>query len=564
MSGDRDLFAGFWIAPLASSPRSNDETPERVERNAIALAQRCLDLIQNEIDDLARLTPRKLRFDGYSVNHIRLRQRRISLSAARRRNRSTGAAWLEYTQAGWALLPPAVSLPRKDFAERAQCEDVARGAETAHDASASGCRHAGTAKSFARGDVRDVDLDDGNSDRGDRVRNCIRVVRVCAGVDHNAVAARPGRVKRIDDFPLTAVLLAANVDAKILRRRGDRVVQLAERLGSVKFGLAFTEQVEIRSMYNQNAHRFRFFEGKARAFEPEALMPDSLVAATNLDAGVALVAAITTELVAEIRDRHDLWPTAAAAVGRLTTGAALFSASLKGNERISLQIAGNGPLQAIAAEAWLLDGHTAGARGFARNGRVELPVDHRGKFDVAGAVGTGSLQVTRSSDVGQPYVGVVPLRSGEIGEDLAAYLAQSEQIPSIVALGVLANPNGVVAAGGILARALPGAEERVLVALEERAANMPPVTQLITQGADAPALLAALAGDVELRSHHTIDVRFACRCNRSKVEAVLLGLGADELLELTRERDRTEATCEYCKTHYVFSAQEIRELAERL
>ncbi|MGA9945425.1 MAG: Hsp33 family molecular chaperone HslO, partial [Candidatus Cybelea sp.] len=138
-------------------------------------------------------------------------------------------------------------------------------------------------------------------------------------------------------------------------------------------------------------------------------MPDRLVAATNLDAGVALVAAITTDLVAEIRDRHDLWPTATAAVGRLTTGAALFSASLKGSERISLQIAGNGPLQTIAAEAWLLDGRTAGARGFARNGRVELPVDHRGKFDVAGAVGAGSLQVTRSSDVGQPYVGVVPL-----------------------------------------------------------------------------------------------------------------------------------------------------------
>jgi molecular chaperone Hsp33 len=315
---------------------------------------------------------------------------------------------------------------------------------------------------------------------------------------------------------------------------------------------------------NQNAHRSRFFEGKGRAFEPEAIMPDTLVAATNLDAGVALVAAITTELVAEIRDRHDLWPTATAAVGRLTTGAALFAAGLKGNERISLQIAGSGPLQTLAAEAWLIDGLTAGARGYVRNGRVELPVDHRGKFDVARAVGTGSLQVTRSNDVGQPYVGVVPLRSGEIGEDLAVYLAQSEQIPSIVALGVLANPNGVVAAGGILARALPGADERVLATLEASAASMPAVTQLITQGADAHALLQALAGDLELRSHHAIDLRFACRCNRAKVEAVLLGLGADELLELTREQDRTEATCEYCKTRYDFSSQEIRRLAERL
>ena len=293
-------------------------------------------------------------------------------------------------------------------------------------------------------------------------------------------------------------------------------------------------------------------------------MPDALLAATNSEAGIALVGAITTGLVAEIRDRRDLWPTATAAVGRLVTGAALFSAALKGNERISLQIAGDGPLGTIAADAWLLDERTAGARGYARNGRVELPVDPRGKFDVAGAIGAGSLQVTRSSDIGQPYVGVVPLHCGEIAEDLAVYLAQSEQIPSIVALGVLANPRGVVAAGGLLARALPGADERALARLEARAASMAPVTQLITQGADLSDLLRELAGDLELRSQHGMDVRFACRCDRTKVEAVLLGLGADELIALTRERDRTEATCEYCKTQYVFTAEEVRELAGRL
>ena len=293
-------------------------------------------------------------------------------------------------------------------------------------------------------------------------------------------------------------------------------------------------------------------------------MPDTLLSAANLDAGLALTAAITTELVAEIRDRHDLWPTATAAVGRLTTGAALFAAGLKGNERISLQIAGDGPLGRLAAEAWLLDPQTIGARGYAHNTRVELPVDARGKFDVSGAIGAGSLQVTRSSDVGQPYVGVVPIHSGEIAEDLALYLAQSEQIPSIVALGVLANPTGVVACGGILARALPGADEGAIAALESRAAAMPPVTQLIAHGGDAKTLLRELAGDLELRSHHSMAVRFACRCNRAKVEAVLMGLGADELLALTRERDRTEATCEFCKTHYAFTAADLRGLAERL
>ncbi|MBV8530136.1 MAG: Hsp33 family molecular chaperone HslO, partial [Candidatus Eremiobacteraeota bacterium] len=274
-------------------------------------------------------------------------------------------------------------------------------------------------------------------------------------------------------------------------------------------------------------------------------MPDTLLAASNLDAGISVVAAITTDLVGEIRDRHDLWPTATAAVGRLATGAALFSAGLKGNERVSLQIAGDGPLGTLAADAWLLDERTAGARGYTSNGSVDLPIDERGKFNVAGAVGAGSLQVTRSSDVGQPYVGVVPLHCGEIAEDIAVYLSQSEQIPSIVALGVLANPTGVVAAGGILARALPGADEAALATLEARAARMPPVTQLVAERADAGALLCELAGDLEMRSHHTIDIRFACRCNRAKVEAVLRGLGRNELVALTRERDRTEAVCEY-------------------
>lgn len=293
-------------------------------------------------------------------------------------------------------------------------------------------------------------------------------------------------------------------------------------------------------------------------------MPDVLLAAPARDAGVAFVAVITTELVAEIRLRHDLWPTASAAVGRLTTGAVLFGAGLKGNERVSLQIAGSGPLQTLAADAWLLDAHTIGARGYARNPQVDLPVNARGKFDVAGAVGNGSLHVTRSSDVGQPYAGVVPLHSGEIGEDLALYLAQSEQIPSVVAVGVLANPNGIVAAGGLFARVLPGSDERTRIELERRAGAMPPVTTSIARGASAEDLMRGLAGDWELGSKQSKSVKFACRCSREKVEAVLLGLGADELLELTRRPDGTEAVCEYCKRRYAFTPPQVAELRARL
>jgi molecular chaperone Hsp33 len=177
-------------------------------------------------------------------------------------------------------------------------------------------------------------------------------------------------------------------------------------------------------------------------------MPDLIISASAPQTGIAIAAAITTDLVAEIRSRHDLSPLVTAAVGRLTTGAALLGMSLKGSERITLQMSGDGPVGSIAADAWLLEPEVLGARGYAAHPHADLPLNAAGKFDVAGALGAGSLQVTKSYDVGQPYVGIVPFYSGEVAEDLASYLVNSEQIPSVVALGVLANPDGVLAAGG--------------------------------------------------------------------------------------------------------------------
>jgi molecular chaperone Hsp33 len=292
-------------------------------------------------------------------------------------------------------------------------------------------------------------------------------------------------------------------------------------------------------------------------------MPDLLLAASAPDAGIAFVAAVTTELTREIQQRHDLWPTATAATGRLTTGAVLFGAGLKGRERISLHISGDGPIGSITADAWLLEPAVIGARGYARNAQVDLPVDKRGKFDVAGAVGAGSLQVTKSYEVGQPYVGITALQSGEIAEDLAAYLAQSEQIPSVVALGVLAGPNGVIASGGVLAQVLPDANESAVAELERRALAMPSVTSLVSGGADAEALLRALAGNWDLRAQRSAEIRFTCLCTRAKVEMALMGLGSEELLGMAAERDETEASCEFCRKVYTFPAQEIRALAER-
>ena len=291
---------------------------------------------------------------------------------------------------------------------------------------------------------------------------------------------------------------------------------------------------------------------------------DRITTASAARGTVSLVAGITTDLVREVRERHDLAPTASAAVGRLVTAAALLGTSLGTRERLTLQVVGDGPIGAVTADAWNAGPQRVGARAYARNGRADVPLNANGKFDVARVVGGGQLQVTRTYEVGQPYSGIVPLASGEIGDDVASYLANSEQIPSIVAVGVLAGPAGIRAAGGVIAQVMPGADDAVVAALERAVAAMPPVTTQIANGADDVALLDAVAGALDLKIFGASDVVFDCLCTREKVETALLGLGKDELAKIAREQPHTEATCDFCGRVYVLSADDVRSLSARI
>jgi len=293
-------------------------------------------------------------------------------------------------------------------------------------------------------------------------------------------------------------------------------------------------------------------------------MPDRIVTATAVDGSFSIVAGTTTDLVRETQQRHEMAPTASAAVGRLLTGAALLGASLKGREKLTLQVASDGPLRGLVADVSLNAPDEIGARGYARRPEVDVPLNERGKFDVGGAVGKGYLQVTRSFEVGQPYVGIVELASGEIGDDLATYLLNSEQIPSVVALGVLANPAGIKASGGVIAQVLPGADEATILALERRALEMTPVTAQVDGGATPEDLVRALAGELEVRYTRSYALAFTCTCSRERVERVLLGLGRDELDKIANEQQRAEAVCEFCKTAYVLSRDEVQGLIDRL
>jgi molecular chaperone Hsp33 len=280
--------------------------------------------------------------------------------------------------------------------------------------------------------------------------------------------------------------------------------------------------------------------------------------ATALAAGdsVRVVAARTTVAVAAAQERHGCSPTVTAALGRLLTGAALMGSFLKGRERITLQINGDGPVRGLIAEA------SAGGRirGYPLRPRAELPLNALGKFDVAGVVGCGYLHVTRSFDTGQPYTSAVPLASGEVGEDLARYFAHSEQVPSVVGVGVLANPQGVIAAGGFLAHVLPGADESVVAVLEDNVQTLPHVSALIRERVSPEEIVASVAGRLGARVTHVGPVAFACKCSRERVARVLVGLGSAELDQMARAQADTEVTCDFCGQRYYFSPQEIDEL----
>ncbi|TAM74146.1 Hsp33 family molecular chaperone HslO [bacterium] len=286
---------------------------------------------------------------------------------------------------------------------------------------------------------------------------------------------------------------------------------------------------------------------------------DHLVTATAAEGTIRVRAAITTALVAEARDRHDCSPTASAALGRLMTAAALMGGGLKGERRIALQVAGNGPLRNVVAEAFEHDGGI-GVRGYALPPDVDLPLALNGKFDVGGAVGRGVLQVTRTLENGMPYTGIVELVSGEIGDDIAGYFATSEQTPSVVALGVLASPKGILAAGGIIAELMPGTGEHAIATLERAAAALPPVTALVRSGADARGLVDAVAREMAPKTLRELPVHFACRCSREKVEIAVRGLGVTTLDEMVREKRSQTVICDYCRQVYELTPREVAAL----
>ncbi|THF74519.1 Hsp33 family molecular chaperone HslO [Cohnella fermenti] len=287
---------------------------------------------------------------------------------------------------------------------------------------------------------------------------------------------------------------------------------------------------------------------------------DELVRGTAWDGAIRVFAARTTGLVGELQRRHDTYPTATAALGRTATAAAMMGAMLKGDEKLTVQVKGDGPIGQIVV------GATAAGqvRGYADYPHVHLPSNPQGKLDVAGAVGrSGYLHVTKDLGLKEPYRGSVPLVSGELAEDFTYYFAASEQTPSAVGLGVLVDTdNSVLHAGGFVVQVMPGIEEEQLVRLEEAVSRMPHVTALLDQGEDAVGILKFLVGD-DVTIHETIEPVFQCFCSRERVERTMISIGQEELQKLIDEDGQSEVKCHFCNEEYRFDAAELTELLRK-
>lgn len=229
---------------------------------------------------------------------------------------------------------------------------------------------------------------------------------------------------------------------------------------------------------------------------------------------------------------------------------------MKGNESITVQIKGNGPIGHIVADA----NASGEVRGYVENPAVDLPLNERGKLDVAGAVGTdGFLYVIKDLGMKEPYRGSVPIVSGELGEDFTYYFAKSEQTPSAVGVGVLVDVDcSVKAAGGFIIQLMPGLSDEEISFFESRLSNLAPVSALIDEGKDLEFILREILGDIHVLEK--TGVYFRCKCSRERVEKMLISLGEAEIRNMIEQDGKAEIVCHFCNESYRFNEEQLLEI----
>jgi len=292
---------------------------------------------------------------------------------------------------------------------------------------------------------------------------------------------------------------------------------------------------------------------------------DKLIHGLAADATVRVMAAITTDTVREAVRRHQTSPTASVALGRVLTGTLLLGSSLKDFDRLTVKIESNGSVEGIVAET-IGNGKV---RGYIKNPLADLPQNADGSFDVRGIISDGMFVVIRESgfELGlhrEPYIGSVPIKSGEIAEDFADYLLKSEQIPSAVLLGVLLQPEEpfVACAGGVMIQMLPTADPNIAVMIEDTILHAPSVTAAIKEGASAEDLLKMMLGIIDYEILGEKEVKFECNCSQERAVQLIASLGKTEVAAMLEEDHGATMTCGFCSTVYTLDENDLRKILE--
>ena len=292
-------------------------------------------------------------------------------------------------------------------------------------------------------------------------------------------------------------------------------------------------------------------------------MADQIIRVLAKNAPVKASVITARDMVERARQIHRTLPVATAALGRTLMAASMMGNQLKEEDgSVTLRIKGDGPLGGITAVA-----DSAGnARGYVVNPAVDLPLKGPAKLDVGSAVGRdGSLTVIKDLNLKEPYVGTVPLVSGEIAEDITSYFAESEQIPTACALGVLVDVDqSVLCAGGYLIQLLPGADDAAISAIERGIEKVGPVTEALRGGLDARGLVEQVLSEFELEELSAEPVEYRCYCSRDRVTRALISMGREELEALLREQGKAELTCQFCDKVYHYTKEELEALLASL
>ena len=295
-------------------------------------------------------------------------------------------------------------------------------------------------------------------------------------------------------------------------------------------------------------------------------MKDHIIRGMAAGNQIRFLAAYTKETVNTAREIHDTSPLCTAALGRLLTGGALMGAMCKNDDDIlTLKVQGNGPIKSITVTA----DAKSNVKGFPYNNQVDLPLKPNGHLDVGGGVGLGVLTVIRDEGMGEPYVGQTALVSGEIGEDLTLYFAESEQIPTSVGLGVLVDTDlSVRHAGGFIVQLLPFASEDTITKLENSLSNVTSVTDFFEKGMSPEDMMRKILGkdvfDTDITIEDERPTQYHCNCSRDRVTKALITLGPGELTSMIRDGKPVNLHCDFCNSDYEFSVPELESLLEKM